>query len=162
MKSGSTKKNVRPRKPMLVPGWLWGGLITGAILIVLMAINSVAFGLSSVTGGASLICYPIQLMAYLVNGLISGSFEQKRYRNNVILNPRLPKPNYLVVGALGGLVVTIIAAVVYVIVTTASVALVPPAAGLIGSTLPILIGIDAIAAIGLGAIGGFFYGRYFQ
>lgn len=162
MKSGSTKKNVKPKKPTIVSGWVWGGLITGAILIVLMAINSVAFGLSSVTGGASLICYPIQLLAYLLNGFISGSFEQKRFANNKRLNPLTPKPNYLIVGAMGGLVVTIIAAVVYVIVTTASVALVPPAAGLIGSTLPILIGIDAIAAIGLGAIGGFFYGRYFQ
>lgn len=162
MKSGSSKKYVKPKKPTLVPGWVWGGLITGAILIVLMAVNSVAFGLSSLTGGASLICYPIQLMVYLINGLISGSFEQKRYLNNKRLNPLTPKPNYLVVGALGGLIVTIIAAIVYVIVSTASVSLIPPAATLIGSTLPILIGIDAIAAIGLGAIGGFFYGRYFQ
>ena len=65
MKSGSSKKYVKPKKPTLVPGWVWGGLITGAILIVLMAVNSVAFGLSSLTGGASLICYPIQLMVIL-------------------------------------------------------------------------------------------------
>lgn len=162
MRTGSSRRTARPKKPTLVPGWLWGGLITGAVLIALMAVNSVAFGLASITGGASLICYPVQLIAYLLNGFLSGSFEQRRYTNNKRLNPRTPKPNYLVVGALGGLVVTIIAAIVYVVVTTASVSLVPPAAALIGSTLPILIGLDAIAAMGLGAIGGFFYGRYFQ
>lgn len=155
----------RRKKPSIIHnihGGVQAGIVSGALLIVLFVINSIAVSAAGPTGGASLICYPVQLLGFLFNGLLAGWRENVRWK--VWRNfgfPHRNEPNYLATGALAGLVLAPIAAIVYVVVTAAVVSLVPPAISLIGPSVLALIAVDTIAATGLGLIGGFIYDRVF-
>lgn len=152
----------KPRSAPVVPGWVWSGLIMGALLVVLFVINTLAFGAATITGGTALVCYPVQLLAYLFNGLLSCQLDSGRQKILRQLNPRRPAPNYMIIGALGGLVLSLIAAGAYVLTSRAAVALAPPVGAIFGSSLILMIAIDAVAAIGLGLLGGLIYNQYFR
>lgn len=160
----TTNRNVqkygsRKQKIPLFPGWLWAGLVMGAVMIVLFVSNTVGAAAAGFSGGISLVCYPVQLLAYLITGIVAGKWEEDRFVKTKRARPMTQPPNYLVAGGLAGLVIAVIAAMVYLVTTTTLVFLMPPAVALFGTAIIVLIGIDVIAAVGLGIIGGLIYSR---
>lgn len=161
-----TKKTQNPlskrrEKPPLLPGWSWAGVIMGAALIILFVINTLSFDFADAGQGASMICYSGQLFAYLFTGILAGKLEQDNYRKRKRINPLAPPPNYFIVGALAAVVVVLFAAIVYVAVNAAVVDLVPAGTLVLGESIPVLLVVDAVAAIGLGVVGGLIYKRVF-
>ena len=142
------------RRVPIIPGWIRAGLITGALLIVIIVANSLA-------GELSPVCYAIQFIAFLGNGLLAAYFEQDTFRKKRQFNPRTYKPSYMAVGAGAGFIVSIIASIIYLIVWSQLGALLPPGLDLLVSSPLALIAIDSIAAIGLGMIGGPIGGQIF-
>ena len=110
--------------------------------------------INSLISSISLVCYPIQLLAFLGNGILAASFEKGAYAIKRRLNPQTRRPSYMAVGAGAGVVVMVIIAIVYGIVATQMGSLLPPGLDLFGTSPWTLIAIDSIAAIGLGLAGG--------
>ncbi len=139
----------------LVASWVKAGLITGALLIVIIVANSLV-------SEASLICYPIQFIAFLGNGVLAAYFEQGDFQKKKRISAQTKnyhKPNYMAVGAGAGFVVSIIATVVYLIIWSQLSGLLPPGLDLLVNSPLSLMAIDSIAAIGLGTLGGLVGGR---
>jgi len=148
--------------PSMVPGWGMAGVICGALLIAVFVANTIGNNSDTSEDGLSLICFPLQLLVYFFNGWLAGRLENDRYVKKRRLNPLTPRPNYLIIGAAAGLVMALIAAIVYLCVDAAVISLAPAGKVLLGSSVVGLIIIDAVAAIGLGSLGGMIYSRLFS
>jgi hypothetical protein len=147
-KGGKKQQKIRAAKSVpIIPGWIKAGLITGSLLVVVVVMNSLV-------SGVSLICYPVLLSAFLVNGILATFFEKGAYQIKKRLNPQTQRPSYLAVGAGAGIVVTLIVAVVYGLAASQMGSMLPPGLDLFGASPWTLIAIDSIAAIGLGLVGG--------
>jgi hypothetical protein len=149
----------RPPPPSLFPGWLWAGVIMGSAFVVLFVVNTLSISFTGTGQGISIICYSVQLFAYLLTGMLAGHWEKDRYLKERIRNPLAPPPNYLIAGALAAVVVVLFAAIVYIATNAAVVDLVPAGTLLLGNSIFVLLLVDAVAAIGLGSVGGLVYGR---
>ena len=157
MKQTSKAGRKRDTQGSLVPSWIKAGLITGALLIVIIVANSLV-------SGASLICYPIQFIAFLGNGLLAAFFEQGDFQRKKRISAQAKayhKPNYVAVGAGAGFVVSIIASIVYLIIWSQLNGLLLPGLDLLVDSPFSLMTIDSIAAIGLGMLGSLVGGRFF-
>jgi hypothetical protein len=141
-------------------------------MLVLFIINGIAFSIFIGTSFAPvLICYTVQLIFYAVNGMLAGwqadetrSVQVRRvgFRGEVV---RFNLANYVVTGALSGLVLAVLAVASYFITDMALTSLVPGMEilvliGLTG-TLWVFAVVDALAAVAIGAIGGVIYERAF-
>jgi len=162
----------RPKRP---PG-LWHDIPAGvraAIICIgpLIAIfigNGLGAGIFALTGfSMAYICYPVQLLAYVVNGIIAGQQADAtrrayvRYTGKPGERVQISLPNYIMHGALAGLCLTIFAAIVYFVGSSVLAELVP-LADLIGFSTPWqFIVVDAVASISLGAVGGIIFDRMF-
>ena len=130
----------------IVPSWIKAGLITGALLIVIIIANSL---ISEV----SLVCYPIQMFAFLANGMLAAFFEADAQSRKLRAKMRPSPPNYMAIGVGAGFIVSIIASIVYLIIWSQLGGLLPPGLDLlVNSPLP-LIAIDSIAAISVTLMG---------
>ena len=172
--TSSSRRSTRP--PGMwhsIPPWIRGAAITFALVLVLFLINGIAATIFSGSGFApALICYPIQLVFYAINGMLAGwqadetrAVQTRRvgFRGEVV---RLNLANYVSNGALAGLVLAIAGAIIYFLAQQALAAIMPvlEILALVGFMGPIWIFIivDILAATAIGALGGVIYDRIFS
>jgi hypothetical protein len=144
-------------------------LISFGILAVIFVANGLAVTVFAATGfSASLICYPVQLLAYVLNGILAGwqadltrsvYLRQVGHRGERV---RRNLPEFIKEGALAGLLLAILAAVMY-FASTAVVSSLVPLIALVGFIAPwLLVVVDLVVSTGLGALGGLLYDRLFS
>ena len=157
------------------PAGIRAALISTPIMLILFLINSIGIALFSATEiWGLLVFYPIQVLGYLLNGLIAGaqarsshlkSGRQVGHSHEVV---RKTHPNYVALGFLAGILLSLVAVVVYVLANSASGMLIPYLdvilqiiAGLVGGSAPValLLVTDVIACIAAGTLGAFVYDR---
>ncbi len=152
------------------PAGLRAALISTPILLVLFLVNSVGIAIfSSTTVPASLICYPIQLLAYVLNGFIAGAQARSSYnkatrtvgQHHEVVRSR--HPNYAAQGALAGVVLGIVGIIVYFLVGAAATTLIPGVGLLLtiaAAPMALFLIVDFALCVGAGIIGGLIYGRF--
>ena len=144
-------------------------IISFAVLAFVFVGNALAAGVFAYTGwSTALVCYPIQLLAYIANGLLGGwqADETRRALVPTVGPPgarvRRNVPNYIAIGAIAGLVLAVLAALVYFLTTSLAVELIPGLA-LFGFATPwAFVVVDGVLSIGLGALGGIIWDRLFS
>jgi hypothetical protein len=155
-----------------IPPWIRGAFISFALMLVLFIVNGIGLSIFSGTGFApALICYSEQLVFYAINGMLAGwqadetrALQVRRvgHRGEKV---RLNLANYLGIGALAGLVLALLAAIAYLITDWALAFIMPgmQILTLIGMAGPfwMIIVVDILAAMSVGAIGGIIYERMF-
>lgn len=155
-----------------IPPWIRGAFISYALMLVLFIVNGVAVSIFAGSGFAPvLICYSVQLIFYAINGMLTGwqadetratQVRRVGFRGETV---RLNLANYVANGALAGLVLALLAAISYLVTDWALAALVPgmQVLTLIGMAGPfwMIIIVDVLAAVSVGAIGGILYDRMF-
>ncbi len=155
-----------------IPPWIRGAIISYVFLLVVFFVNGIGIVIFSGTGFApALICYPVQLIFYAINGMLAGwQADETRavqlrtvgFRGEKV---RLNLANYVGTGALAGLVLAILATISYFLLETAVIALVPGLQILalisVSSGLWLFILVDTMAAIAFGMLGGVIYERMF-
>jgi hypothetical protein len=138
----------------------------------LFFINGVGAAIFSGSGFApALICYPIQLIFYAINGMLAGwqadetrAVQTRRvgFRGEVV---RLNLANYVSNGALAGLVLAILGAITYFLAQQALAAIIPVLQILclvgVAGPLWLFIVVDTLAAVAAGMLGGAIYDRMF-
>ncbi len=135
-------------------GWnhFWKGLHPGLKSAALLWVVSFGFGvLHGATVGVSLLlCYPVQLLFYVANGVLAGYFAV----NQGFKVSALPR-----VGAIAGFFLWILPAIVYLVfglllgISTFGV-------GFIGVATWLVCGpVELAVQMAAGAFGGWFYGR---
>lgn len=165
-------RSSRRRPPGLwdaIPPWIRAPLISFGMLAVLFVANGLAvniFVVSGFTFSPAMICYPVQLSAYVVNGMIAGwqadvtrSKHLRRVGHRGERRVQRNLPEYMKHGALAGLVLAVLAAVIY-LASNAVLTTFVPLVGLVGLSAPwLLIVVDLVASTGLGMIGGIIFDR---
>jgi len=168
--SRSRRRRVRP--PGLwhsIPPWIRAPIITFGLLAVVFVANGLAvtiFAATAFTFSPAMICYPVQLLAYIVNGILAGwQADLTRFRHLRQVGHRGERvqrnlPEYLTHGALAGVLLALLAALMY-LASNAVVATFVPLVALVGLTAPwLLIIVDLVAATGLGMLGAVIYDRW--
>ncbi|RLC91744.1 MAG: hypothetical protein DRI79_02085 [Chloroflexi bacterium] len=169
MSSQSRSRRRRVRPPGMwhsIPPWVRAACISFGILAVIFVANGLGASIFAMTGFTiALICYPIQLLAYILNGILAGwqadltrsvYLRQVGHRGERV---RRNLPEFIKEGALAGLLLAILAAVMYFAGTTAVSSLIPLVT-LVGFTAPwLLVVVDLVTGTGLGALGGIIYER---
>jgi hypothetical protein len=126
------------------------------------------FVASGFTFSPAMICYPVQLVAYILNGMLAG-WQADLTRSHQIRQvghrgERVQRnlPEYLMHGALAGLILAILAALMY-FASNIVISTFVPLVALVGMTAPwLLIVVDLVAGTGLGMLGGIVYDRWFS
>lgn len=156
-----------------IPAGIRSTLISSPLLLILFVANSVAAGVFATTGFyAALICYPIQLAAYILNGMLSGWFQRNTFNkaNRRVgfshETARYNRPEYLpqgvVAGVLLGLVGLATYALIYVAAEAAAASLLPGVGlfSFIGGSAIIFLFIDYALCIGAGVLGALIFDRF--
>lgn len=169
MSQRASRRQVRP------PG-LWDGIPAGVrapiisfgLLAVLFVANGLAvtvFAASAFTFSPAMICYPVQLIAYAINGMIAGwqaDITRAKYLRHVGHKGEQVQrnlPEYLLQGALAGFILAVLAALIY-LASNAVVSTFVPLVALVGFSAPwLLIIVDVVASTGLGMLGAIIYDR---
>jgi len=155
-----------------IPPWIRGAFISFVMVLVLFFINGIGVAIFSGTGFTpALICYPLQVIFYAVNGMLTGwqadetrAIQVRRvgFRGETV---RLNLANYVGNGALAGLVLAILAAITYFLAQQAIAQIIPglQILALIGvfGGLWLFILVDTLVAIAFGMLGGVIYDRMF-
>jgi len=136
-------------------------------LAVIFVGNGLAVSVFATTGFApAMICYPVQLLAYLLNGILAGwqadLTRMKQLRGVGHGGERVQRnlPNFIAQGALAGLVLGLFAGLMY-FAGNAIVAYFIPLVALVGFTAPwLLVVVDLVSGIGLGMLGGIIYDNW--
>lgn len=135
-------------------GWgrFWKNLPPGLKSAALLWIVSLGFGvLHGVTAGISLLlCYPVKVLFYVVNGVLAGYFA---------INQGHDPGDLARIGAMAGFYLWILPALVYLVfgfllgISTFGL-------GFIGVATWLICGpVELAVQMGAGAFGGWFYGR---
>ena len=152
-----------------IPPWVRAPFISFGLLAILFVANGLAvtlFAASAFTFSPAMICYPVQLLAYILNGILAGyqaditRSKQLRGVGHIGERVRVNLPNYIVNGALAGLVLAILASLIY-LASNAVLTTFVPIVAVVGLSAPwLLIIVDIVAGIGLGMVGAWIYDRW--
>jgi len=149
------------------PAGLRAVIISTPIVFGLFLLNSAGlliFTTTAITGG--LICYPIQILAYGLNGWIAGAQARSSHNKATRVSGkqgemvRQQHPNYIAQGALAGVVISLVGVVVYFLAGVAAASLLPGLLVFSAAPAVLFIVVDVAIAIGAGIIGGWIYSRF--
>lgn len=146
-----------------IPGGIRGAFISTPLLFLVFLINSAGFvGFIATGTPAWLVFYPIQILAYILNGVISAAQARNSHSKATRVVGHLHErvqtrhPNYIAQGALGGFVLASIGLVICLTAGTAAEILIP-LMGLLftyaSTPLVLLLAVDFAVAIGSGMLG---------
>ena len=155
-----------------IPAWIRGAFISFAMLLILFLINGIGSAIFTTTGFTpAMICYPIQLIFYAINGMLAGwqadetrAVQTRRvgFRGERV---RLNLANYVLNGVLAGLVLAALGALVYFLTQGALAVIIPGLEILFfidwSGPMWLFLIVDTFAAITVGALGGLIYDRVF-
>ena len=150
------------------PAGIRAAIISTPILLGLFIINSIGITLLENQINAGLICYPIQILAYTLNGFIAGSQARSSFNKATRVvgrkgeTVRRQHPEYLVQGAIAGILLGIISVIVYFAVGAAAQELIPLVTIFLdftsASAILFLI-VDFTISVGAAVIGSLIYSR---
>ncbi len=149
------------------PAGIRAALISTPIVFGLFLLNSAGlliFTTTAISGG--LICYPVQILAYVLNGWIAGAQARSSHNNATRTvgrrgeTVRRQHPNYIAQGALAGVMISLVGIAVYFLAGVAAASLLPGLLVFAAAPAVLFIIVDVAVAIGSGIIGGWIYERF--
>lgn len=152
-----------------IPAGVRAALINTPIVFGLFLINSIGLLIfSTTTISSGLVCYSIQILAYIFNGWLAGYQARATYNKSTRMvgkqgeTVRTHHPNYLIQGVFAGLLLWLVGVAVYFMVGATASSLLPGLAVFASSTAALFLVVDLAVAMGGGIIGSLIYGKFFD
>lgn len=152
-----------------IPAGVRAALISTPIMIFVFLVNSISllvYTTTSLTSG--LICYSVQILAYLFNGWLAGALARSTFNKATRMvgkrgeTVRTQHPEYLPQGALAGFLLWLVGLIIFFIVGASADSLLPGLVVFAGYTSVLFLVVDLAVAIGAGIIGAIIYGKFFD